>query len=70
MENKLRGLFWTIEINLVLWIAVLASIILSKGAEPSLKYIAGAGAVFAALMQHWAYYNLYKSSKADKSKGL
>ena len=70
MENKLRGLFWTIEINLVLWIVVLASIILSKGAEPSLKYITGVGVILAALLQHWAYYDLYKSRKADKSKSL
>lgn len=68
MRTRLKGLFWVIEINLVLWLVVLVLAIRSAEVPLSLKYTVGAGCVLSALLQHWAYYNLRKPKGVDKDK--
>jgi len=56
---SLKRLFFTIEVNLLLWIA---AAIAAKGAPVVLV-----GLVLAAVLQHWAYYDLYRH--ADQGPG-
>ena len=63
--RQLRGLFWTIELNLLMWLGVTSSIWQSQ-AKDGVEYIAAAGFIFAALFQHWAYYNIYKRVKESE----
>lgn len=56
-SKLLRPLYATIVINLVLWLAMLGAAF--RGVE-SVRAIAIAGFVFAALAQHWAFYALRK----------
>jgi hypothetical protein len=60
-RKHLRLLFFSIEVNLVLWITV-AGAVWHSSAETIIimKYATTVGFVVAALLQHWAYYNLYK----------
>lgn len=65
--RQLKGLFFTIEVNLVLWIAV-AWAVWESSAERPTKLAAAAGCIIAALLQHWAYYSLYKRAKKNLKK--
>jgi hypothetical protein len=58
-KKQLRYLFVTIEINLILWFGV-AGTVWGSSAELFVKLTTTAGVIVAALLQHWAYYNLYK----------
>jgi hypothetical protein len=51
-SSSLKRLFYTIEVNLLLWIA---AAFVTKGA-----FVVILGFVLAAVLQHWAYYDLYK----------
>lgn len=60
MENRsLRKLYWAIEINCLLWVGVLIWAI-HTGAGVFIKRAVFAGFILSALLQHWAYYNIYK----------
>jgi len=64
--KQLKRLFMTIEINALIWLAVCGAIWSSRSAEPNVKYLATAGMIIAALLQHWAYYNIYRATKSDQ----
>jgi len=66
-------LFWIAEANLILWLALLGatSIPHLNGAETTLinKGLTGlavAGMLVAAILQHWAYHNIYKPNRGQK----
>jgi len=61
--KQLKGLFATIEINLLIWLAVCGAIWRSPSADDHIKFVAVGGMIIAAVMQHWAYYNLYRRTK-------
>jgi hypothetical protein len=61
-KTQLKCLFYAIEINLLIWLAVTGAVVMSS-ADPIVKQMTGAGAIIAAVIQHWAYYNIYKKLK-------
>jgi hypothetical protein len=58
-RRQLKLLFFSIEVNLALWLGVVGAAWFFP-AEDIMKYTATTGCIVAALLQHWAYYNLYK----------
>lgn len=54
-KDAMRRIFLAIEVNLVLWILV---VITTRGSA-----MAVLGLVLAAIIQHWAYYGLYRASR-------
>ena len=65
MRKKLKGLFWTIEINLVIWLIVLGRII-ETNIDSITRGFVIAGFSLAAILQHLAYYNIYKAQKKEQ----
>ena len=63
--NKLRNLYTVVEINLFLWLIV-AGAVWKSSAESYAKYAVVAGLIIAALLQHFAYYNIYKKIREIK----
>lgn len=61
--KQLRGLFTTIEINLFIWLIVCGAIWKSPSVDDHIKHLTATGMIIAALLQHWAYYNLYRRIK-------
>lgn len=61
--SHFKRLFYAIEINTLLWIAL---VVLGDLPEKT-QWWAVAGFIIAALLQRWAYYDLYKQNqlKAD-----
>ena len=53
----MKALFFAIEINLLLWLAAVG---MSLHGDGSIWILLLIGAGFAAIVQHWAYYALYK----------
>jgi len=73
MNKQSTKIFWVCEINLILWISSLGSVVmfnLNGTGTPDLMKAAWAptiaGCILAALAQHWAYHNIYKPSKDRK----
>lgn len=62
--KQIRSFFYAIEINLIFWIAVLV-LVWRSGADSLTKQITTLGFIVAAILQHVAYYNLYKKTKGD-----
>jgi hypothetical protein len=60
----IRSFFYAIEINLLFWIAVLI-MVWRSAADLRTQMITTFGFIAAAVIQHWAYYNLYKKTKGD-----
>jgi hypothetical protein len=60
MNKKIIKLFWTIEINLLLWIGMTGAIFSESSNNKTYAVI---GLAVAAILQHWAYYDIYKESK-------
>jgi hypothetical protein len=59
---NLRLLYWSIEINLILWMAVFGLMAAPKGDDIWLAdKVAIVGFMFSALLQHWAYYNVRRA---------
>ena len=60
--RELSKVHWVIHVNLFLWMAALGATFLRPSPEyPDMpKYVVGAGVLFAAILQHWAHYNLSK----------
>jgi hypothetical protein len=59
-SKLLRSMYWTICVNLVLWMSVMGMAI--NGAR-GVKAAAIAGFVFAAVAQHWAFYAMRKAER-------
>ena len=66
MRNKLRLLYWSIEINLILWLLTVVMFFSMKMVEEA-RYFAVAGLIFAAVVQHWAFYYLRREYLKDPS---
>jgi hypothetical protein len=63
MKGTLKKLFLTVEINLILWLIAFGMIMKSDEDVSGLKTVIIVGVVFAAIVQHWAYYAAYKRAK-------
>ena len=63
MKRTLWYMFLAIEINLVIWLAVLGMLFAAEPVETPIKTTVVAGVVFAAIVQHWAYYSVYKRAR-------
>ena len=62
--KQIRSFFYAIEVNLLLWIAVLI-LVLRSDASLLTKQVTIFGFIIAAIIQHLAYYNLYKKTRGD-----
>lgn len=60
MKNTLRRMFLVIEVNLLLWIAVVGTLWASDAEHAKTVALVGLG--IATVFQHWAYYALRKSA--------
>ena len=60
MNKKL--LFWSIEINVLLWILLLGTLV-SENIEGTVRTITFVGFLFAAIIQHFAYHKFVKNTK-------
>ena len=77
MKRTLKFLFLTIEINLLLWLALMggahASGSMPGGADwweckvPANRMLLFVGVGFAVIVQHWAYYAVYLRAKKFES---
>ncbi|MBW8036374.1 MAG: hypothetical protein FVQ79_12275 [Planctomycetes bacterium] len=69
MKKKMRILYWSVEINLVLWLMIMGPIWVgeqSQALDRTLAYaktITLIGLLFSASIQHYAYYNVRKELK-------
>ena len=59
-RRQLRGLFIAIEVNLFIWLAVCGALWAPADADVPVAHYATGGMIFAASIQHWAYYNLHR----------
>ena len=66
MSRTIRFMYITIEINLVIWLVMMAQVF-HAGSADLLKPTAIAGFAFSALAQHWAYYAMRKSCQSKSS---
>ncbi len=62
-NRALKAVFYTIEINLVLWLAALG--VSAPTERRSTWVVLCIGAAVAAILQHWAYYALYRRTKEN-----
>jgi len=62
--KQIRGFFYAIEVNLLLWIAVVI-LVWRSDAGLLAKQVTTLGFIIAAVIQHLAYYDLYKKTKGD-----
>ncbi len=66
MDKRLGKYYYAITLNLLLWMSV-AGFMLGSGSPPQdfersiLIGVAFGGFFLAALLQHWAYYDIHKS---------
>lgn len=60
----MKMLFFAIELNLVMWVVVLGILFSKVPHVDAAKMIAFIGFCLAALIQHWAYYNIWKKARA------
>lgn len=63
-RKQLRSFFYAIEINLLFWIAVLI-LVWRSPADLTTQMVTTFGFIAAAVLQHWAYYHMYKKTKGD-----
>jgi hypothetical protein len=63
MKGTLRYLFFAIEVNLVLWLCALGIVLSGEAEVGLLKTLIIVGAAVSAVVQHWAYYAVYKRAK-------
>lgn len=65
MEQKLKIMYWAIEVNLLLWIAALVCIV----GDNVMGYIRTSvviGVIGAAILQFWAHYDLTREYQRNK----
>ena len=60
--KRIRSFFYAIEVNLLIWLAVVI-LVWRSDAGFLTKQLTTVGFIVAALVQHLAYYGLYKKSK-------
>ena len=58
----MKLMFYSIEVNLLLWLAVCGMLWSDSSSNKSLTYVATFGCAVATLVQHWAYHRIYKKS--------
>ncbi|HNQ21891.1 MAG TPA: hypothetical protein PKK06_02240 [Phycisphaerae bacterium] len=63
MRRTLRLMFLAVEVNLILWIMAWALSTPKDESFVSASTMALVGLGFAAIVQHWAYYAVYKKAK-------
>ena len=63
MKRTLRIMFIAIEINLIMWLLMLGVTSVTDAGVPSSGTTVLVGLVLAAVVQHWAYYTVYKWAK-------
>ncbi len=61
MAKTLKKMFLAVEVNLILWLVVFGAAKSNNGLV-DVKLVT-VGFVFAAVIQHWAYYACYKKAK-------
>lgn len=61
MEKKLKFIFFAIEVNLILWLGALFAV--QPDVDLDAKTMVLIGCITAAILQHIAYYSLYKELK-------
>ncbi len=71
MKRNLRTMFLCVEINLLMWI-MLCGMAWSAARDRATSWVGGdavvsgklllVGLVFAAIIQHWAYYSVRKAA--------
>lgn len=60
----MKAMFFAIEINLILWLALLGATISPLAESPHTRWILPViGAGLTAVLQHWAYYRLYRTTR-------
>ena len=64
-RKHMRALFWAIEINAILWMAALGSVIAPNGPAQPAWVMPAIGLGFAAIVQHWAYYRMYRPARGE-----
>ncbi len=64
--QSLRGPFVGIAISLVLWLSACGAVWSSPSVESATKHFVVAGMIMAALLQYWAYYNLYQRAEVPE----
>ena len=62
--KEIRSFFYAIEVNLLFWIAALIMVWRSE-ADSLTKQVTLLGFIIAAIIQHVAYYSLYKRTKIE-----
>jgi hypothetical protein len=63
MRRTLRFLYLAIEINVILWLAVTGAAFGGGASRSEITTVAWIGTGFAVIIQHWAYYAVYKKAK-------
>ena len=63
MKRTMRLMFFAVEGNLLLWLAMLGMLLEAADQDQSVKTMVVVGTAFAAIVQHWAYYAVYKKAK-------
>ena len=53
-------MFFSIEVNLLLWLAVVGTLFANPLDVSQARTTTIIGCGIAAVIQHWAYYNIYK----------
>jgi hypothetical protein len=61
--KKMKRLFMAIELNLLIWFFLCCALWSSTTVDPQIKGWAPFGMLVAAVLQHWAYYDLYKTQQ-------
>ena len=63
MKRKLWIMFMTVEVNLILWLAVCGNAWTNnQRVDTALLWV---GLAFSIVVQHWAYYSIYKAAKQE-----
>ncbi|GJM23861.1 MAG: hypothetical protein DHS20C16_02760 [Phycisphaerae bacterium] len=56
----MKFMFYTIEVNLLLWLGVCGMLWTDPSQNKNVTYLATLGCALAALFQHFAYHRIYK----------
>ena len=63
LKRTLRIMFLVVEINLLLWLAMVGVTLHFVEPTKPAAIMAFAGIAFAVIVQHWAYYAVYEQAK-------
>jgi len=68
LQSKISRIRWAVGINLFLWLAAFGAVMappVKDAIHPG--YFVGAGVLFSALIEHWAYRRLGKYLSSDST---